>query len=71
MAMFNSGDRLLPWYIGLVIIVAAVSYVGYLFHVTNCQATGLSEFLALIVMPAVYLALVYLTLKSHIPFSSI
>ena len=61
----NKRNRMLPWYIGLVIILAAVVYVGYVFHATNCQATGLPEFLALIVMPAVYLALMYLTLRSQ------
>ncbi len=65
MTMSQARHRLLPWYIGLVIIVVVVAYIGYLFHATNCQATGLPEFLVLVVVPAVYLALMYLTLRSQ------
>ena len=65
MQMPDQRNRLLPWYIGLVIILAAVAYVGYQFYATKCQATGLAGFLVLIVLPAVYLALMYLTLRSQ------
>ena len=58
-------NRMMPWYIGLVIILAVVAYVGYVFHSTHCEATGLPEFLVLVVLPAVYLALMYVTLRSQ------
>jgi len=58
-------DQMLPWYIGLVVILAAVAYVAYQSYATDCQATGLAQVVALIVMPAVYLALMYLTLRSQ------
>ncbi len=65
MQMPNKRNRLLPWYIGLAIILAADIYIGYLFHATSCPATGLPEFMVLIVMPAVYLALMYVTLRNQ------
>jgi uncharacterized membrane protein YtjA (UPF0391 family) len=65
MAMANRRNALLPWYIGLVIIAIVDAYVGYLFYATECQATGLAQVLVLIVMPAVYLVLMYLTFKSQ------
>ncbi len=63
MAMANRRNTLLPWYIGLVIIAIVDAYVGYLFYATKCQATGLAQVLVLIVMPVVYLTLMYLTFK--------
>ncbi len=65
MQMPDKRNRLLPWYIGLVIIVAAVAYEGYAFWATKCQAPGGAVFEVLIVVPAVYLALMYLTLRSQ------
>jgi hypothetical protein len=64
MAQAKRYNVLLPWYIGLAIIVVVDAYVGYLFYATRCQATGLAQVLVLIVVPAVYLVLMYLTLKS-------
>ena len=60
-------NPLLPWWIGLVIIVAAVVYVGYQFSSLECGpiAAGLLAFGVLGVIPAVYLALMYLTFKSE------
>ena len=59
--------RLLPWWIGLAIILLAVIYVGYRVTTLECGA-GTAAFLAFIVLgvvPAVYLSLMYLTLKSQ------
>ena len=57
-------NRLLPWYIGLVVIVTAVIFVGYRMAVSS-PAPTLVEFGVLTVIPIVYLALMYLTLTSQ------
>jgi hypothetical protein len=60
-------NPLLPWWIGLAIILVAVIYVGYQFTRLECGA-GTAAFLAFVVLgvvPAVYLSLMYLTLKSQ------
>ena len=58
-------NRLTPWYIGLAIIVAAVAYTGYeMFVVPGCAVPPVIGLVVLIVIPVVYLALMYLTLKS-------
>ena len=62
-------NPLLPWWIGLAIIAAAVLYIGYQFTklASDCGpvAAGLLAFVVLGVIPAVYLALMYLTFKSQ------
>ncbi len=65
--MMQPGRRnpLLPWFIGLVVIVTTDLWVGYQMFATACQATGLAQVLVLVVMPAVYLVLMYLTLRSQ------
>jgi hypothetical protein len=60
-------NPLLPWWIGLALILIAVTYVGYQFTTLGC-GPGTAAFLAFIVLgivPAVYLALMYLTFKSQ------
>ena len=57
-------NRLVPWYIGLVVIVAAVSYVGYQMWMTRCAPVPISIGV-LVVIPIVYLILMYLTLVSQ------
>ena len=58
-------NRLTPWYIGLVIILAAVIYTGYeMFVVPGCAVPPVIGLVVLILIPAVYLVLMYLTLKS-------
>jgi hypothetical protein len=60
-------NPLLPWWIGLAIILAAIAYVGYLFTTMGCGpgTAGPLAFMVLGVMPAVYLVLMYMTLKSQ------
>lgn len=60
-------NPMLPWWIGLAIILAAVVYVGYQFTTLDCGpvTAGLLAFIVLGVIPVVYLALMYLTLKSQ------
>ncbi len=56
---------LIPWYVGLAVIIVAVAFVGYEMLVTQCQAPSLVQAMVLLVIPAVYLVLMYLTLSSQ------
>lgn len=58
-------NRLMPWYIGIVIILAAVIYVGYEIIYVGCPAPPVISVGALIIIPLVYLVLMYLTLVSQ------
>ena len=58
-------DRLMPWYVGIIIILAAVVFVGYRMWATGCPAPALIEIGVLTVIPIVYLTLMYLTLVSQ------
>ena len=58
-------NRLLPWYIGLVITLAAVGYVAYHMYTIDCAVTPVPVFLVLAVVPAVYLTLMYLVFTSQ------
>ena len=57
--------RLMPWYIGIVVILAAVIFVGYRMWGTSCPAPMMLEIGVLTVIPIVYLVLMYLTLISQ------
>jgi len=57
--------RLLPWYIGIVLVFAAVIYVGYQMWAGSCPAPTIIEIGVLTVIPIVYLVLMYLTLISQ------
>ena len=57
--------RLLPWYIGLAIVFAAVAFVGYRMWAGNCPAPTIIEIGVLTVIPIVYLVLMYLTFISQ------
>lgn len=63
--MTISRNRLRPWYIGLVIIVAAFAYTGYGMFAGGCEAPTVPKIAVLVVMPAVYLVLMFLTLVSE------
>jgi hypothetical protein len=58
-------NRLMPWYIGIVVILAAVIWVGYQMWATSCPAPTLIQIGVLTVIPVVYLALMYLTFVSQ------
>ena len=58
-------NRLMPWYIGFAIIVAAVIYVGYQMFAVGCPAPLGVELIVLAVIPTVYLVLMYLTFISQ------
>jgi hypothetical protein len=57
--------RLMPWYIGIVIVFAAVIFVGYRMWAGSCPAPTIIELGVLTVIPVVYLILMYLTLISQ------
>lgn len=57
---------LLPWWIGLGIVLAVVGYVAYRFSCNECGRPGLLiEFIVLGIVPIVYLTLMYLSFKSQ------
>lgn len=58
-------NRLIPWYIGLAVIVLASVYTGYQMFLGGCAAPTIPKLGVVIVMPAVYLVLMYLTLISQ------
>jgi hypothetical protein len=61
-------SRLYPWYIGIAIIAAFELIIGYLFFATSspCASPIPQLFvILLIVLPVVYLSLMYLALKSQ------
>lgn len=58
-------NRLMPWYIGLAVLVAAVIYTGYQMFVTGCEAPPIVQLIVLLVVPGVYIVLMYLTLTSQ------
>lgn len=65
MAAKAKRDRLLPWYIGLAIVIAAVGYVGYNMFFAGCPAPTFVELGVLLLVPVVYLVLMYLTFVSQ------
>jgi len=58
-------NRLLPWYIGLAITLAAVAFVGGRMYAGECAAPVVIELGVLLVIPLVYLVLMYLTFVSQ------
>jgi hypothetical protein len=58
-------NRLLPWYVGIAIIIAAEIIVGYQMFYVGCPAPVLLELAMLVVIPVVYLVLMYLTFVSQ------
>lgn len=58
-------NRLLPWYIGAAVLLAAVVYIGYQMFFVGCPAPTIIELGVLLLVPGVYLILMYLTLTSQ------
>ena len=58
-------NPLTPWYIGLAIIIAAVILIADRMAVANCPAPAFIEYGVLLIIPAIYLVLMYLTLTSQ------
>jgi hypothetical protein len=55
-------NPLIPWFIGVVIIILVDIYI---FYSTSCEAPGLAQFLVLVAVPGIYLVLMYLTFRSQ------
>ena len=58
-------NRLLPWYIGVVIIFLRDLYVAYEMFFRGHLTPSMPEVAVLIFIPAVYLVLMYLTFVSQ------
>ncbi len=58
-------NRLAPWYIGIVIVLLSVAFVGYRLWMSGCGGHPAVEIGVLLVVPLVYLALMYLTFTSQ------
>jgi hypothetical protein len=58
-------NPLLPWYIGLAITLACVAFVGGRMYAGECPAPVVIELGVLLVIPVVYLVLMYLTFMSQ------
>jgi hypothetical protein len=64
MAVSRRHNPLTAWLVGLVLIAVCDSYAALHLQLTGSEVTILAQVMALVVMPAVYLTLMYLTLKS-------
>jgi hypothetical protein len=58
-------NRLTPWYIGLAVIIAAVIFIADRMAAANCPAPAFIEYGVLLIIPVIYLVLMYLTLTSQ------
>ena len=58
-------NRLLPWYIGIAIVLLGEIYIAYEMFYVGCPAPVLLELAMLVVIPVVYLVLMYLTFVSQ------
>ena len=58
-------NRLLPWYIGLIVIAIADYIVATQLFSNACQAPTFVSLGVVVVIPTVYLVLMYLTLTSQ------
>ena len=58
-------SRLYPWYIGTGVIIAFELVVGTLFFGPACRAPAIPQIMVLVVLPVVYLTLMFLALKSQ------
>lgn len=56
-------NPLMSWLIGAVIILVADIWVIQRMFATDCPAPGFVEGIVVLVMPVVYLVLMYLTLR--------
>lgn len=64
MAVMRRRNPLTGWLIGLAIIVAVELFAALHLQLTCSETRILAQLMVLIILPAVYLVLTYLTLKS-------
>ena len=60
-----SRNRLLSWFIGLIIVVPAVVGAGFWMIASQCPVTFPIVLIVLGIVPIIYLALMYLALTSQ------
>jgi len=65
MALSQSKKPLVAWIIGLLVVAFVEIYLAYAFFGSACSAPALAQFMVLIAVPGVYLALMYVTLRSN------
>jgi membrane protein YdbS with pleckstrin-like domain len=58
-------NPLLPWLIGLPIVLVSVIAAGVWMYQSKCGAPVFVQFMVLVVIPVVYLTLAYLTFRSQ------
>lgn len=58
-------NPLRSWYIGLVLTVIGVGVVGWQMFATECCAPPIAIAIVLVAIPAIYLTLMFLALKSQ------
>jgi hypothetical protein len=58
-------SRLFPWYVGIAIIAAFELFVGFAFFGSACRAPAIPQILVLVVLPLIYLALMFVALKGQ------
>lgn len=58
-------SRLYPWYMGVAVIVAFEMVVASLFFGPACSAPAIPQILVLVVLPVIYLGLMFLALRSQ------
>lgn len=63
--MATHRNRLLPWFIGLAIVIVVVGGAGYWMLATSCPVTFPIVLLVLGVVPLIYLVLMYLAFVSQ------
>ena len=54
---------LASWIIGAVIVLLADGWVAYRMFQPDCVAPGIAEFIVLVIVPLVYLTLMFITLR--------
>ena len=62
MAPAYSQKPLTAWILGLVIVAGIEAFLVHTFFGTACNAPALAQVVVLVLLPAVYLVLMYLTL---------
>lgn len=63
--MATKHSQLYPWYIGVAVIVVFELFVGFNYFGPACRAGVIPQTLVLVVLPVVYLTLMFLAFKSQ------
>jgi hypothetical protein len=58
-------NRLLPWYVGIALVILGELYVAYEMFFSGHSAPSMPEVAVLIFIPIIYLVLMYLTFVSQ------